>query len=112
MSARAVIEVDGNDFNQIKEVLEAYAVLCGQMAEKLGDNTIKTDGVVTVRRGLYSLRNVFSRELGRMSVLNPSFVQDWQPPKRKPLNEQVKQSESVRKAARGEIKAKRSDKSK
>lgn len=90
MAEKKIEPVTAVHFAEFKEVLEAYAVLCDQMIEKIGEKTLMTEGPSTIRRGLYSMRNLFAREMGRMCVEEPKIVETWKPPKRTPKKKSAK----------------------
>jgi hypothetical protein len=113
MAPRATEIVSSKTFDELKLVLEAYAVKCGEMAAKLGSDEIPTDGMVTVRKGMFTLRNIFSRELGRRSIAEPAVVATWQPPKKKqPSKLSANEKKQVADARSSKTKSKRNNDSK
>ena len=84
MPGRKFMHLTAADWLQIKEILDTYSVHCGEIAKQLSNGgTTYTDGYPAVKKGLFSLRNMLGKHLGKLTVSKPEIVGTWDSPRKK-----------------------------
>jgi hypothetical protein len=79
MSGRKFEDIEAKEWIQLKEILEIYAEHCGAVAKQLGENgSLYTDGYTAVKKGVFALRNMLGKQLGRLAVEEPKIVATWE----------------------------------
>lgn len=77
MGGRRFESLNAKQLLELKEVLEKYAVYCGETAKQIENSTIYTDGYTATKKGLFSLRNLLAKQLGKLAVKEPEIVSEW-----------------------------------
>jgi hypothetical protein len=88
MPGRNFDDMTAADFKQLQSILENYAIRCGETAEFLENRTFRTDGFVTVKKGIFALRNLLAKQLGQKALSDFPIVATWvfrKPKKAKPV---------------------------
>ena len=102
MAAHEKTDVTKKDLIDLKQVMEAYAPRCAEMAEKLGETSIELNGIVTIHKGFFTLHNLIAKMLGRLAVMEPRDVDvsKWDHRKKNTAAETVKEIDKARKSIR------------
>lgn len=78
MSGRKFEYLDSEKWDELREILEKYAGYCAEVAEQTkGSGPLYTDGYTAVKKGLFAMKNMLSKQLGRLHVAEPSIVATW-----------------------------------
>jgi hypothetical protein len=102
MPGRHFDNLTSENLRELQAILEEYAKKCGEMADLLGDATIRTDGYVTVKKGVFALRNLLGKQLGVLAVSKHPVVSTWifRKPKKNTLRK-VAEAEGVYDVSQG-----------